>query len=110
MTDLWTCLSELSHLACPEDHCAQWTEVFLSCRNTMRIYIDNIRDHRQRENLVKHIKMLPAHFETAYIRVKIQQRPYAYRKSHYFVKLRPFGWVQIEHVKDELPQFRAVAV
>lgn len=54
--------------------------------------------------------MLPAHFDTAYICVKIKQGSYAYGKSHYFIKLRPLGWIQIEHVEDELPQLRAVAV
>lgn len=54
--------------------------------------------------------MLPAHFDTAYICVKIKQRPDAYWKSHYFIELRPLGRVQIEHVEDELPQFGAVTV
>ena len=54
--------------------------------------------------------LVPAHFDVAYIRVEIEQGPDAYGKSHYFIELRPFGWVQIEHVQDELSEFWAVPV
>lgn len=50
------------------------------------------------------------HFDIAYICVEVKQRPDAYRKSHYFIELRPFGWIQIEHVEDELSEFGAVSV
>lgn len=53
---------------------------------------------------------LPAHFDTAYVCVKVQQGPDAYGKSHYFIQLRSFGRIQIEHVEDELAKFWAVPV
>lgn len=53
---------------------------------------------------------IPAHFDIAYIRVEIEQGPDAYRKSHNFIELRPFGWIQIEHVEDELSELWAVPV
>lgn len=52
----------------------------------------------------------PAHFDTAYVRVEVEQGPDAYGKSHYFIQLRTFGWIQIEHVEDELSKFWAVPV
>lgn len=54
--------------------------------------------------------MSPAHLDAAYIRVQIKQRSNAYGKSHDLIELRPLGRIQVEHVEDELPQFRAVAV
>lgn len=45
-------------------------------------------------------KVAPAHFDTAYVRVEVKQGPDAYGESHYFIELRPFGWIQIEHVEN----------
>lgn len=53
---------------------------------------------------------LPAHLDIAYICVQIQQGSDANRKSHYFIKLRAFGWIQIEHVEDKLSELWAVSI
>lgn len=55
-------------------------------------------------------KAVPPHFDIAYIRVEIKQGSDAYGKSHNLIELRPFGWIQIEHVEDELSKFWAVPV
>lgn len=56
------------------------------------------------------IKIPPAHFDIAYVRVEIKQWSDAYGESHYLIELRPFGRIQVEHVEDELSEFWTVPV
>ena len=52
----------------------------------------------------------PAHFHIAHVGVEVEQRPNADGVGHDLVELRPLGRVQVQHVEDELPELRAVAV
>lgn len=53
---------------------------------------------------------LPAHFDVAYISEEVEQGFDANRVGHDLIELWAFGWVQVEHVHDELPEFCTVPV